>query len=155
MRYYISICFYCIFFTVILLTSCSSNKKIKTEQLGSIQNDNIKNDIYSNFNASDSLSIVPNQDENWILYLSKKKSTPENPTTNINFIIFDMTKEKVIYKNKFDNANIKWHNNNQLILTRYMGIIEQPTGSNIKIFIIDIESGNIEELKQQNKKSNI
>lgn len=155
MKYFISICSYCILFTIILLMSCSSNKNIVNEQPKNTQNDIIKETIENNFNNSDSLYIILNEEKTCILYLSEKKETSVNPVNNINFFVFDKSTNKIIYQNKFSNAKLKWFNNEQLLLTRYYGIIDTPESSNIKNFIIDLHSKEIQEIKEEKNKSTI
>ncbi len=155
MKYFISIYSYCILFTITLLMSCSPNKSIEKEQPENTQNDIIKKIIENNFNNSDSLYIIPNEEKTWILYLSEKKETSVNPVNNINFFVFDKSTDEIIYQNKFSNAKLKWLNNKQLLLTRYYGIIDTPESSNIKSFIIDINSKEIQEIKEEKNKSTI
>ncbi len=154
MKYFISISSYCIFFTIILLISCTSSKNIVKEQPENTQNNIIKETIENNFNNSDSLYVIPNEENSWILYISETEATSVNPINNITFFVFEKSTNKIIYQNKYSNAEIKWYNNEQLLLIRHFGTMQKTESSNIKKYIIDIKSEKVKELNENNK-SNI
>ena len=153
MKYLISKKLLYSFIIVILITSCSLNKKATTSQKDNKENNVIEEAIKKNFNENDSLSIIPNAEKNLLLYVSEKKDTVQN-SININFFVYDKIKNTIIYKSNYDRASIKWYNNNQLLLVRTLGIIDKQTGMNIKHYIIDIKSKKITEriLKPENNK---
>jgi hypothetical protein len=146
-----------IFLTALGLFSCKLYENKPDQESNNLKSNIIDEAIQANFNTTDSIQIIPNKEDNWILYLTETPTSPAIPNNNISFFVFDKESEKIIYKNKFDNANIKWFDNQQLILTKYLGIIKQsnninqPTNSGIKTFIINIEKNNIKEITNQTK----
>ncbi len=134
-----------------LLSSCTVFNKNNSRN-GEKDNEKIAKIVYSNLNYPDSLIVQKNQDNSKILYIAKIKSVHKNFYSHLNFLVLDNLKDEIIYKNKFDNAKIEWYNNNQLLLTKYMGILENKNTSNIKFYIIDLETEDIKEFKKQNEK---
>ncbi|PLX16414.1 MAG: hypothetical protein C0597_08000 [Marinilabiliales bacterium] len=110
--------------------------------------------IEKNFNPADSLSVFPNKTNEMFLYLSEKRTTSVNPVNTINFFVFNKLKNEILYQNKYSNAEIEWYDNEKLLLTRYFGIIETPESTNIKKYIIDINSGVITEINKRIKSNN-
>jgi hypothetical protein len=134
-----------IFFT----DSCTSNKKTITNQ-HSNDTDIIEEAIKNNFNKTDSVYSISNNEGNLVLYVSEKKETAQNPINNINFFVFDKTKNTIIYQNKYSRAQIKWHNSNQLLLVQSLGIIDKQTGISTKSTIIDLKTKKLLEYKNEN-----
>ncbi len=134
-----------------LLSSCTVFNKNNSRN-GEKDNEKIAKIVYSNLNYPDSLIVQKNQDNSKILYIAKIKSVHKNFYSHLNFLVLDNLKDEIIYKKKFDNAKIEWYNNNQLLLTKYMGILENKNTSNIKFYIIDLETEDIKEFKKQNEK---
>jgi|GEM_PF-1902223 len=151
MKYLISKKLLYIFIIAILITSCSLNKKTTTIQKDYKEKNVIEEALKNKFNENDSLYIISNEENNLILYVSEKKETDLVPANSINFFVYDNVYNKIIYENKYDNASIKWYNNNQLLLVRKLGIIDKHTGMNIKHYIIDIDSKKITERMLQPK----
>ena len=143
-----------VFLITLGLFSCKSSQNNPTAEINPIKSNLIDEAIKSNFNASDSIQIIPNEDGNWILYLTKKEANLHEPAYNTSFFVYDKIKNQILYKNTFSRASIQWHNNNQLLYIKKLGIINKQTGMNIKRYIIDIESNKTTELntKTQNNK---
>lgn len=139
-----------ILFFIILIISCSSNKKTISQQSENIQNEIIQEAIKEYFNIADSLYIISNEEQSKILYLSENPETTVNPVNNISFFVFDKRTKKIICQNKFSSATLKWLNNNQLILTRVYGIMNEIDGNNIKKFTIDLNTKEITEIRKEN-----
>ncbi|MBI9053132.1 MAG: hypothetical protein JEY96_04910 [Bacteroidales bacterium] len=141
-----------ILIVIFLIDSCTSNKKTITNQ-HSNDTDIIEEAIKNNFNETDSVYSISNNEGNLVLYVAEKKEMVQN-SININFFVYDKERNSIIYKNKYDRASIKWYNNNQLLLVRKLGIVDKQTGMNIKHYIIDIKSKKVTEriLKPENNK---
>lgn len=153
-KHSITLCFL-IFFG--LFSACMSKK---TAQQTQAENKGQNNDqttielaIKQYLNEKDSLSIIPNEKGNFILYLSETIENPGNPVSDIHFFVFDKINESIVYHNNFSNANIKWHSNEELIVTRFYGITDKPEGTNKKYHIIDVLTGNFKEFNQSNKQN--
>jgi len=76
-------------------------------------------------------------------YILCKKSMPElklNPNQLIEFFVYDIQKEEIIFEDKIANAKISWHSNSQLLITRQKGYIINPTDTGKWTYIIDLQS---------------
>ncbi|HSH51561.1 MAG TPA: hypothetical protein VK982_07540 [Bacteroidales bacterium] len=142
--------YYGIFFIIYIciFTACNSNKQIKNENINQAKEGLVKNSINNYFTDKDSIQTIPNDKGNYILFLSETKKSPANPVKDIHFIIYAKSTDSIIYENNFNNTEIQWHSNTQLILTRYYGITDKPGGTNIKYQLIDLHTGNIKEYKK-------
>ena len=74
--------------------------------------------------------------------LCKKKMTAPvlNPNQLLEFFVYDIQKEEIIYENKMSNVKIKWHNNTQLLITYQKGYITGPTDTGKSTYIFDLPS---------------
>jgi len=142
------------FFTLFTLYTCSSCKvnKSNIDTINTNEAEELVNNAISKYlNQKDSILIIHNEKNNLSLYLSIKQATDINPNNHINFFVFDKIKNIVVYNGKYSNANISWYNNNQLLLERYFGIIEDKESGNIKKYIIDLKSGKVEPSSKEIK----
>lgn len=76
-------------------------------------------------------------------YALCKKIIPEpklNPNQPIEFFVYDIKKEEIIYENKIANAKISWHNNTQLLITKQKGYITGPTDTGKWTYVFDLQS---------------
>jgi len=153
MKYLISI-FTIVLFVCCSLISCKTNKVSSNNESISLTTNIVTQTIEKNFNPADSLSVFPNKTNEMFLYLSEKRTTSVNPVNTINFFVFNKLKNEILYQNKYSNAEIEWYDNEKLLLTRYFGIIETPESTNIKKYIIDINSGVITEINKRIKSNN-
>jgi len=150
MKYFNSINSYSIFLIASLLISCTSNKNVVTEQSENVQIDLIKETIENNFNNSDSLYVIPNDKETLVLYLSEKMKTSVNPVNSINFFVFDKSTNEIIYQNKFSNSEISWYNNEELLLKKYLGYIENVDSKGFTFSKINVITKEIIEINNSN-----
>ena len=136
------------------LYSCKSYKNEPDQKIHNLKSNIIDEAIQANFNASDSIQIIANEKKTWILYVSETEETQLKPIKNTSFFVFDNINQEIIYQNKYSNAEIKWFNNEQLLLIRHFGTMQETETSNIKKYIINIKSEKVKEFKENNK-SNI
>jgi hypothetical protein len=76
-------------------------------------------------------------------YVLCKKMLPVpvlNPNQLIEFFVYDIQQDKIIYEDKIANVKISWHNNTQLVITRQKGYITTPTDTGKWTYIFDIQS---------------
>lgn len=136
---------------LLFLISCKMNNIGSHEELNDIK---VINDISKKFfTEADSVITIPNNSGNYILFLSEKKASTQNPNNSIKFFIYCKTKNSIVYKDSLDNSSVKWLDSEHLELTKYYGIIKEDAIDNIKTFLINIKNGSITETN--NKHSNI
>lgn len=133
---------------LLLLLACKNNKNVITTNLKSDSED-IPENIITYFQEKDSIQIIPNKVNTLVLYLSVSSTSPANPTSNSKFLVFDQKLNQVLIQGNYENSLIKWYDNDQLLLTRFLGIIETPTSSNIKYFLIDVYSKDVNEISSE------
>ncbi|MDA3952890.1 MAG: hypothetical protein PF485_04530 [Bacteroidales bacterium] len=137
----------------LVLFSCKSYENKPNQEINNVKSNIIDDAIQEYFNKNDSIIELPNQSNSLVLYLSKNKKTDIDPFYNINFLVYEKMKNKIVYQNKYSNAEIKWFNNEQLLLIRYYGTMQKTDINSIKKYIIDIKSEKVRELNEN--KSNI
>ena len=130
-----------------ILISCKVNQN--SNQTSLTKKKVISNYISENFNKDDSLVIIPNNSNNFILYNSIHQESEITSNGNINFFIYDKSSKSIIYNNNFSNATIQWFNDNELLLTQYLGIIESKEKTNIIHSLIDVKTGKIKKYNQK------
>ena len=137
----LKILFYCV---VVFLFSCKTQNKAITEKTDLT---GIPEIVKAAFSTTDSIQVIPNNEKTYILYLSETKSSAATPTSNIKFVVYNPESKQIDYKNEYSNSLLKWFDNSQLLLTQFFGIIEEPTASNKKYFLINIHSNDIKEVE--------
>ncbi|OFX89007.1 MAG: hypothetical protein A2W99_02630 [Bacteroidetes bacterium GWF2_33_16] len=123
------------------MTKTNNSQPIQTT------NNNLSEVIKINFAETDSVQILSNKDNSLQLLLVETITNAANPNSNIKFIVIDPVTKQIIYKNGFSNSLVKWHSVNELLLTQFFGIAETITSSNIKYFIIRLQSNEIIEVE--------
>ena len=76
-------------------------------------------------------------------YVLCKKMLPVpvlNPNQLIEFFVYDIQQNKIIYEAKIANAKISWYNNTQLLITKQKGYITTPTDTGKWTYIFDLQS---------------
>lgn len=76
-------------------------------------------------------------------YALCKKVIPEpklNPNQLIEFFVYDIKQEEIIFEDKMANAKISWHNNTQLLIIRQKGYITNPTDTGKWSYVFDLKS---------------
>jgi len=133
---------------LLLLLACKNNKNVITTNLKSDSVD-IPENIITYFYEKDSVQIIPNKVNTLVLYLSVSSTSPANPTSNSKFLVFDQKLNQILIQGNYENSLIKWYDNDQLLLTRFLGIIETPASSNIRYFLIDVYSKDVNEISSE------
>ncbi|MEE4196106.1 MAG: hypothetical protein V2I54_00550 [Bacteroidales bacterium] len=133
---------------IFIFTSCNLAQKVKKDNSPLSEEVSRDSIIDKHFSKDDSIQAIPSKDGNYILYIAETKENPGNPVKDIQFIVYDQTRDSLIYQNNFSNASIQWHSNTQLILTRFYGISNDPEGSNIKHHLVDITTGKITDYQE-------
>jgi len=76
-------------------------------------------------------------------YALCKKVIPEpklNPNQLIEFFVYDIQNEEIIFEDKIPNAKIAWYNNTQLLITKQKGYITDHTDTGKWTYIFDLLS---------------
>jgi len=154
MKWYLifSICLLIILFSLI---SCRSNKSSQKTKNYQTQIKTTRSSIEGYFSDNDSLEVIPNNQGNLILYLKKDTLSKAEPVVNINFIVYDKKKDKIIYTNNYTRASINWFNNTQLLLTRNLGIIDKQNGKSRKHYLINVKTSEMKEYIKKNQSINL
>ena len=132
------------FYLLFLLFGCNSTNKVQSSGK-SIGTFDIPDIVKSDFSENDSLLVIPNKNGNLVLYLSISKTTSANPNSNSKIVVYNQSLNQVLISENYSNSLVRWFNNNQLLLTRFFGINEDPVTSNIKYFLIDVFTKEVTE----------
>lgn len=130
----------------ISFTSCNTIKVNADASAENSQTITLAENLKINFTKKDSVQIIPNENGNLVLYLAKTTLSQDEPIVSINFLVYDKLNDVILYKNNYSRASVRWYDNNQLLLTRDMGIYDKNTHKGFKQFLIDINTNKIKEL---------
>jgi len=76
-------------------------------------------------------------------YALCKKLTPApllNSNQLIEFFVYDIQQDKIIYEDKIANVKISWYNNTQLLISKQKGYITHPTDTGKRAYVFDLRS---------------
>jgi len=65
-----------------------------------------------------------------------------NPNQLIEFFVYDIQLDKIIYEDKIANVKISWYNNTQLLISKQNGYITHPTDTGKRAYVFDLHSKN-------------
>lgn len=74
-------------------------------------------------------------------YALCKKIIPDsalNPNQLIEFFVYDIQQDKIIYEDKMANVKISWNNNTQLLISKQKGYVTHPTNTGKVLYIFDL-----------------
>jgi len=124
-------------FLLFFLFGCVANKKMNKEEV------NTQKKTYQQVaekKMGKNIDYGLNADKSYVMC---KKMIPDrtlNPNQLIEFFIYDIQQEEIIYEDKIANAKISWHNNTQLLITKQKGYITNPTDTGKSSYIFDLKS---------------
>jgi len=122
---------------LLVLCGCIPNKKLSQKDTSNSKM-TYQQIAQKKFGEKVEYKLNPNKS-----YALCKKMIPEpilNPNQLIEFFIYDIQKEEIIYEDKIANAKISWHNNTQLLITKQKGYITNPTDTGKWTYIFDLQS---------------
>jgi hypothetical protein len=125
--------------------SCKSSKTSTTVDDNSNKQDAITQAKADFFSEEDSVEIIPNDQGNRELHVSNQTSSASEPVNEVKFLVYDLTDNKVLYKNQFSRSNVNWFDDKTLLLTKHLGIIDKETGKGFIQYLIDIETNEMKE----------
>ncbi len=81
-----------------------------------------------------------NLSKNQVLCIKLFTDPVLNPNQLVEFFVYDIHQDKVIYEDKIANAKISWHTNTQLMINIQKGYIDHPTDTGKASYIFDLQS---------------
>lgn len=99
----------------ILFCQCSSSEigKYNYEQL----DNTAKEKFTKNYN------ITFNKNQTYAICLKRVKTSPPMPSPPLNFFIYDIKNEKIIYQSSLANGRVSWKNNEQVEIETIPGTV--------------------------------
>ncbi len=135
---------------LILLFSCKSKDSIVNSQTPETKSKVVTEAIQAYLKTTDSYQIIPNANNSYDLYIEQTKLSEYEPVNIIKFFVHDKLNDRICYHHEFTRAEIKWLNNDQLLLIKKMGIEDKKTGKRSESFIINILTQEIIEYNLSN-----
>ncbi len=129
----------------LLFLSCKTSKKTVSDKLDTIEKF-ISETIKSNFTENDSVQVIPNNDKSFYLLVAETAITSATPTSNIKIVVINAENQEITYKNQYSNSLIRWFDNKQLLLTQFLGIVDQVTDKSKAYILINCETNEVKEV---------
>ncbi len=83
-----------------------------------------------------------NIDSTYIICEKIFKQSPQMPQNRVDFFIYDVSDDKIVFKDNLPNGNVEWLNDHQVKITRLLGIIsgiEAENKNSVTLFDINDE----------------
>lgn len=139
--------FNALFITFLLLTGCFVTQKTFSEQ-----DVNLKKLSVEKFGAS--FHILYNNKRSFALVLKQEKSSVQNPKPVLQFFIYEMKKDKIIFEESVPAGKIKWKTNNQIEVIVTPETISTEDNNKLYGYIYDVDLRTKTELNSQSIKQN-
>ena len=81
-----------------------------------------------------------NPDKTYVLCRTVIPEPKLNPNQLIEFFVYDIQQQKIIFEDKIANAKIAWYNNTQLLIIIQKGYITNPTDTGKWSYVFDLKS---------------
>lgn len=124
-------------FLLFLLFGCVTNKKINQKE---VLNQGKSYEQIAVKKFGEKVEYKLNSDKTYALCEKMILEPLQNPNQLIEFFVFDIQKEEIVYSDKIANIKISWYNNAQLLITRQKGYIADPTDSGKSTYVFDLKS---------------
>ncbi len=136
----------CLFFTLLLI-NCAG-----TDNAFNKQESVLKKLSLEKFGTS--FRLIYNSDKSYSIVVKQEKSTAKNPNPLLQFFIYDMGKDKIIFKESFSGGKIKWRSNRQFEVTITPEMISTEDSNKLYGYIYDVDLGTKTDLNSQSTKQN-
>jgi hypothetical protein len=134
-------------------STCSIQKNVNSSESAKANNDLIQTAIDKYLGGNLEFNTIRNDTKELELYFTDNSQNKYITQTKISLFVYSILNKKVIYNNTFMSSTIKWHDNENLLLTTYKGIIDNNSNNNISNnnisntniskYIININTGQI------------
>ncbi len=99
----------------ILFFNCSTSK------INNSNYEQLENTAKDKFNKDYNISY--NEDKTYAICVKQVKITPSLPSPPLNFFIYDIKNEKILYQSNLANGRVAWKNNEQVEIETIPGIV--------------------------------
>ncbi|RXQ92194.1 hypothetical protein EO244_11635 [Ancylomarina salipaludis] len=120
---------------LLLMSGCGPNK-----QLAQVATSSSKQmyQLIAHKKYGENAECFLNPNLSYVLCQKRNPDTQLIPNQLIEFFVYDIQKQKIIYEDKIANAEITWHNNTQLLITNQRGYITGPTDTGKWTYLFDL-----------------
>jgi hypothetical protein len=139
--------FNALFITFLLLAGC-----LVTQRTFSEQDVDLKKLSVEKFGASFHISY--NNKKSFALVVKQEKSAAINPNPVLQFFIYEMEKDKIIFEESVPAGKIKWKTNNQIEVIVTPETISTEDNNKLYGYIYNVDLGTKTDLNSQSIKQN-
>jgi hypothetical protein len=133
------------FIFLFFLTTCSAPTKNFPEQ-----EEKLKTIVQQKY-QSDS-EMFYNDDKSFALVVKQEKQSTKNPHPFLQFFIYELGENKIIFENSNERGTVRWKNNNQVEVIIVPGIIREGE-DNFYGYIYDARTKSKIDLNSINKRN--
>jgi hypothetical protein len=105
-----------------------------------------KSIAFQKFGADTILNL--NDSNTYALCTKKVAENNMNPNVLTAFIVIQLNSNKIVFENKISSASVKWYSNNELLISKQLGIVSEQKGSGKISYIYNVETKVKKELSQ-------
>ncbi|MHB8931577.1 MAG: hypothetical protein ACYC5R_13350, partial [Melioribacteraceae bacterium] len=98
--------------------------------------------------------LIYNSDKSYSIVVKQEKSTAKNPNPLLQFFVYDIGKDKIIFEESIPAGKIKWRNNRQFEVTITPEMISTEDSNKLYGYIYDVDLGTKTDLNSQSIKQN-
>ncbi|MHB8931267.1 MAG: hypothetical protein ACYC5R_11795 [Melioribacteraceae bacterium] len=131
----------------LLLAGCSVTQKTLTRQESVLKKLSLEK-----FGTSSRL--IYNSDKSYSIVVKQEKSTAKNLNPLLQFFVFEMGRDKIIFEESIPAGKIKWRNNRQFEVTITPEMISTEDSNKLYGYIYDVDLGTKTDLNSQSIKQN-
>jgi hypothetical protein len=124
-------------FLLFFLFGCVANKKMNKEE---VNTQKMTYQQVAEKKMGKNIDYRLNADKSCVLCEKIIAEPNLNPNQLVEFLVYNIEEEKIIYMEKIANVKISWHNNTQLLITKQKGYITNPTDTGKSSYIFDLKS---------------
>lgn len=119
------------FILFLFIINCSGSQKTFTEQKSILEK-------YAEQRYGTSFNVIYNSERSFTIVVKLEAITSRTPNPVLQFFIYDMLIEKIIFEDNVPGGKIAWNNNYQIEISYTPGMISKEDGNKVYGYIYDV-----------------
>ena len=120
----------------LIFCNCSSSRYVSSNNIKT----NKGYQVFEEEKIKSGYNLIYNSDSSFVIYQKSSYNESRRPQRTIDFLIYDLIKDKVIYEENIQDGSIDWLNDHVVKIVNRHGIVSQEkNASNFQIQYYDVK----------------
>ncbi|MGD9899150.1 MAG: hypothetical protein AB7T22_08485 [Calditrichaceae bacterium] len=125
-----------LFSGILFFQHCSGSKKSGSQQPADETYKQLAIQKYQN-----KITYSFNSDTTLVICARQEKPTSQRPFSNVQFFVYDLINESVVYEDQLPMGSVRWFDKDQLELNTIPGIVSGAEDNGARVYIVNLKTG--------------